>query len=44
VGNVTVPTLISATWSDDGKPWLIFTIEDVAYNVDVAPLMAAKGP
>jgi hypothetical protein len=44
LGGYTLPTVGSATWGDDGKPWLVFTIEDVAYNVDVDTSMAAKGP
>lgn len=44
LGNTLLPTIISAIWGDDGKPWLIFTIEDVAYNVNIAPFLAAKGP
>jgi hypothetical protein len=44
LGSYTLPTIGSATWGDDGIPWLMFTIEDVAYNVDVDTSLAAKGP
>jgi Family of unknown function (DUF6544) len=44
LGGYTFPTSSSVTWGDDGKPWLVFTIEDVAYNVDVNMSLAAKGP
>jgi hypothetical protein len=33
----------AATWMDDGKPWAVFTIEDVRYNVDVDDYIRAKG-
>lgn len=32
------------TWMDDGRPWAIFTVEDVVYNVDVQEYLRAKGP
>ena len=31
-------------WMDDGKPWAVFTVEDVVYNVDVQTYIRAKGP
>lgn len=34
----------SATWQDQGKPWAIFTLEDVAYNVDVSKYIRQQGP
>jgi hypothetical protein len=34
----------SATWHDQGKPWAVFTIEDVVYNPDIADYMHAEGP
>jgi Family of unknown function (DUF6544) len=33
----------AAIWMDDGKPWAVFTFEEVAYNVDVREYMRAKG-
>jgi hypothetical protein len=42
LGDYTLPTVGSATWGDDGSPWLVFTIEDLAYNVDTS--LSAKGP
>jgi hypothetical protein len=44
LGDYTLPTVGAATWLDDGSPWLVFTIEDVAYNVDVDTSRAARGP
>jgi hypothetical protein len=34
----------SATWLDQGKPWAIFTLEEVNYNVDVSEYIQQKGP
>jgi hypothetical protein len=42
-GNTTLLTG-SATWLDEGTPWAVFRVEDVAYNVDVQDYIRAKGP
>jgi uncharacterized protein DUF6544 len=34
----------SATWLDQGKPWAVFTLEEVNYNVDVSQYIRQKGP
>lgn len=34
----------SATWLDQGKPWAIFTLEEINYNVDVSEYIRQKGP
>jgi hypothetical protein len=34
----------SAIWMDDGKPWAVFTVEDIVYNVDVQDSIRATGP
>jgi len=33
----------AAIWMDDGKPWAIFHVEDVAYNVDVNEYIRGRG-
>lgn len=33
----------AATWMDDGKPWAVFTVEEVIYNTDVKEYVRAKG-
>ena len=38
-----IPSPGSATWLDQGKPWAIFAVEDVAYNVDVTGYVRASG-
>jgi hypothetical protein len=34
----------SATWFDMGKPWAVFTLEEVKYNVDVSEYIRQRGP
>ena len=34
----------SATWFDQGKPWAVFTLEEVKYNVDVSEYIRQRGP
>lgn len=34
----------SATWMDQGKPWAIFSLEEVSYNVDVSEYVRQRGP
>ena len=33
----------SATWFDQGKPWVTFTLEEVKYNVDVSEYIRKRG-
>jgi hypothetical protein len=33
----------SATWLDQGRPWAVFTLEEVKYNVDVSQYIRARG-
>jgi hypothetical protein len=33
----------AAIWMDDGKPWAVFTVEDIAFNVDVSEYIYQKG-
>ena len=32
-----------AIWMDDGKPWAVFTVEDIVFNTDVSSYIRAKG-
>ena len=34
----------AAIWMNDGKPWAVFHVEDVAYNTDVTNYIRANGP
>ena len=36
-------TVGAAIWMDDGKPWAVFAVEDVVYNVDVSEYIRARG-
>ena len=33
----------SATWLDEGKPWAVFTVDDVVYQADVSNYVNAYG-
>lgn len=39
-----IPTRLTLTWADEDSPWAVFTIDDVAYNVDVSETITANGP
>lgn len=43
LNGVLTNTVGSATWMDDGRPWAIFTLEDVRLNVDVASYVRGQG-
>jgi hypothetical protein len=38
-----MPTLFAAQWMDEQTPWLVASIEDVTWNVDVSDLITAEG-
>jgi hypothetical protein len=40
---IMIPSPAAVTWLDDGTPWLVVMIEDVAYNVDVSEYIRARG-
>ncbi len=44
IPGTNIPAVGSATWLDQGKPWAVFTLEDVVYNVDVSSYIQQKGP
>ena len=33
----------TARWLEQGRPWAIFTIEDIVYNVDVKEYIMQRG-
>jgi hypothetical protein len=39
-----MPTTATPTWFEDGTAWVVFTVEDVIYNVDVREYIRARGP
>ena len=40
---IYLSTAGSATWFDQGKPWAVFTLEEVKYNVDVSEYIRQRG-
>jgi len=43
IGGTKLSAVGSATWLDQGKPWAIFTLEDVVFNVDVSEYIRQRG-
>lgn len=42
-GGVTLPREGAAIWLDQGRPWAVFTAEEVVYNVDVREYVRQRG-
>ena len=42
-GRVTLPSVGTVTWQDDGRPWAVFTTESLDLNTDVSQSVRAKG-
>ncbi|NKQ36998.1 MAG: hypothetical protein HF973_15470 [Chloroflexi bacterium] len=40
---VLLPSPATTTWADERTPWAVWTIEDIAYNVDVSQYIKARG-
>ena len=38
-----VPSPATVTWLDEGNPWLVATVEDIVYNVDVSTYIQGRG-
>jgi hypothetical protein len=36
--------IMSATWEDEGTPWLVFELEETAFNADLSGYIRQKGP
>ncbi|MCB8978995.1 MAG: hypothetical protein H6657_16400 [Ardenticatenaceae bacterium] len=41
---IQIPSRSSVTWADEGTPWLVIDLDDVAYNVEVQDYIRAVGP
>ncbi len=39
VGGAEIPATGAVTWLDQGKPWAVFTVEEIALNVDVGQMI-----
>jgi Family of unknown function (DUF6544) len=44
LNGVMTNTVGAAIWMDDGKPWAVFHVDDIRYNVDVNESIRAQGP
>ncbi|WP_019585648.1 DUF6544 family protein [Deinococcus apachensis] len=42
-GGVNLPRVVTFTWADEGKPSETFTVEDIAYNLNVSQSLRATG-
>ncbi len=40
---ILIPSRSTATWADEGTPWLVIELEDIVYNVDVHSYIRAEG-
>lgn len=38
-----IPSFSTVTWADQGSPWLIIDIDDIAYNVDITTFIRSRG-
>jgi hypothetical protein len=43
VGGAEIPATGAVTWFDQGKPWALFTVEDVVLNADVSQAIREGG-
>lgn len=39
-----IPSSGAVTWQNEGRPWAIFNVEEVVYNVDLSDYIRARGP
>jgi len=44
IAGMNLTAVGSVTWLDQGKPWAVFTLEDVVYNADVSGYIRQRGP
>ena len=43
VSDYMLPVRTSLTWLDEGRPWAVWTVEEVVYNADVETYVRARG-
>jgi len=43
LGGQLLPSTGSSTWLDDGRPWAVFTVEEVVYNAAVSQDIRSSG-
>ncbi len=44
INGILIPSISTATWADEGTPWLVVDIEDVVYNADIGSYLYTTGP
>lgn len=40
----TVPVVAAVTWYEDGRPWTVLEVEDIAYDLEVDEYIRVRGP
>ena len=43
VNKAKLPVVSALTWLDEGTPWAVWTIEDIAYGTDISEYIKARG-
>jgi hypothetical protein len=43
LAGMQIPFDMTATWADEGTPWLVFTADEVVYNSDITETIRARG-
>ncbi|WP_420641321.1 DUF6544 family protein [Candidatus Leptofilum sp.] len=41
---ILIPSRSTATWADEGTPWLVVELEEVAFNVNIGSYIRTEGP
>ena len=44
INGTLIPIKSAVTWFDEVTPWAIFTVEEIAYNVDISEYIHGSGP
>ncbi|MEO8392099.1 MAG: DUF6544 family protein [Chloroflexota bacterium] len=40
---IEIPATATVTWADQAKPWLVLSVEEIVYNIDVSQYLRMKG-
>jgi hypothetical protein len=44
INGTLIPSTGAAIWLDEGTPWAVFTVEELAYNLNVTEYIRSTGP
>jgi hypothetical protein len=44
LNGIRIPSPVALTWLDEGSPWLVVALDDVAYNLDVGEALRPTDP